>query len=317
MGERFVQLRSAVLNAYCSERGLTPRQRQELTHFIAEADWRTGAVEGFDLTNCAQELGLGAASGRRTLSRDVRQLAELGVVEYSPARGGSNGLLRLPAYFDLVRSRSPRNADDETAAEPETARARRARLSPPSDPTARALRARKDPNRARLARADQPKQPQLPGDSRSEDNYTDKTKGGREERTHPNDWSADDLDQLLAPLVAFARRTARPHLIFDRPRVVEWLAPYPRRSIEAAVARYLLRLRADRTITDPLSAFFGLARKRPEYFTDPDVVTDTVGPERPRPAIAIFEPERPAGTLSPRTQKLAARASGVTAGAAS
>ncbi|MFP5376916.1 MAG: hypothetical protein ACLGIO_09070, partial [Acidimicrobiia bacterium] len=104
----FAQLRRAEFDDWCRAAGLGPQDRAVFAHLLLEADDRTGVVEGFSLTRCSTELGLGRASGRRTLARAVRRLAAAGAIRHRPSTGYLPGRVEVVPYRELVRVRSRR-----------------------------------------------------------------------------------------------------------------------------------------------------------------------------------------------------------------
>ncbi len=104
--DRFTMVRNEPFEAYCGERGIRGHPMNTLLRIALKADWRTGAIRGFSLTEYAGILGFGAQSGRRTLKAHLDALADAGAVQYSAPAGrpwGGNGVLILVDYDRYVR----------------------------------------------------------------------------------------------------------------------------------------------------------------------------------------------------------------------
>ena len=75
-------VRDEAFHSYCGERGIRGQPVNTLLRLALKADWRTGAIGGFSLTEYASILGFGTQSGRRTLKAHLDALAVAGAVQY-------------------------------------------------------------------------------------------------------------------------------------------------------------------------------------------------------------------------------------------
>ena len=113
-------VRDEAFHSYCRERGIRGQPVNTLLRLALKADWRTGAIDGFSLTEYASILGFGTQSGRRTLKAHLDALADAGAVQYLAPPGrpwGGRGVLVLSHYDRYVRRdlSKARSAPDITA----------------------------------------------------------------------------------------------------------------------------------------------------------------------------------------------------------
>jgi hypothetical protein len=99
-------VRDEAFHSYCGEMGIRGQPVNTLLRLALKADWRTGAIGGFSLTEYASILGFGTQSGRRTLKAHLDALTDAGAVQYLAPPGrpwGGRGVLVLAHYDRYVR----------------------------------------------------------------------------------------------------------------------------------------------------------------------------------------------------------------------
>ncbi len=127
-GGPFVQVRPEAWRDLTQQHRLSQQAERVLLSLVLAADYRTWALSSFTLTDFAEFLGLGAQSGRRTVSKALKELDAAELIAYTPAKGSAAGSVKVLCYGVVVH-----NATEPTEAQVCAKRA--ARRTPSARPS--------------------------------------------------------------------------------------------------------------------------------------------------------------------------------------